>query len=217
MCFLPRAFVAFISYDEIKVLSEAQIRPRARKLLEWNEIDVCNRVMVNYNLDKPSHRGFWYDALVLNKVCGYARHSLIICFGVAKKTTTNGIRTQDLGNQRVAQSLKNKLADVKELVKNVPCRNVWRPNRRTVLQRRKFKIWLMFLSAKRLFCDGEHRWDFPTYVFHSALHFSHMTFGSAWRCKVFLSFPLKTVKFFGFEDIKKWQFINFAPKLPYIC
>ncbi|XP_076819888.1 E3 ubiquitin-protein ligase UHRF1-like [Clavelina lepadiformis] len=59
--------VKFDDYDETRNLSEKLIRPRARKLLEWDEINVCDKLMVNYNLDCPNQRGFWYDCIVLNK------------------------------------------------------------------------------------------------------------------------------------------------------
>nr|NP_001071846.1 UHRF2 protein [Ciona intestinalis]BAE06743.1 Ci-UHRF2 [Ciona intestinalis] len=53
--------------DGVKVVGEKLIRPRARKLLEWNEIEVTSKVMANYNMDHPKERGFWYDCVVLDK------------------------------------------------------------------------------------------------------------------------------------------------------
>lgn len=38
------------------------LRPRARTLLKWNELCVGDVVMVNYNVDSPEERGFWFDA-----------------------------------------------------------------------------------------------------------------------------------------------------------
>lgn len=38
------------------------LRPRARTTLKWNELNVGDVVMVNYNVENPDKRGFWYDA-----------------------------------------------------------------------------------------------------------------------------------------------------------
>ena len=49
-------------------LRAADIRPRARYRLQWDQLVVGNRVMVNYNSDFPKERGFWYDAVITRKV-----------------------------------------------------------------------------------------------------------------------------------------------------
>ncbi|XP_055036295.1 E3 ubiquitin-protein ligase UHRF2 [Misgurnus anguillicaudatus] len=38
------------------------VRPRARTLLRFDQLHVGDVVMVNYNLELPEERGFWYDA-----------------------------------------------------------------------------------------------------------------------------------------------------------
>ncbi|XP_034047810.1 E3 ubiquitin-protein ligase UHRF2-like [Thalassophryne amazonica] len=38
------------------------VRPRARTLLRWDQLQVGMLVMVNYNLEIPEERGFWFDA-----------------------------------------------------------------------------------------------------------------------------------------------------------
>ncbi|KAK0133176.1 E3 ubiquitin-protein ligase UHRF1 [Merluccius polli] len=40
------------------------VRPRARTLLRWEQLSAGLRVMVNYNLETPEERGFWFDAEV---------------------------------------------------------------------------------------------------------------------------------------------------------
>ncbi|XP_037340963.2 E3 ubiquitin-protein ligase UHRF2-like isoform X1 [Pungitius pungitius] len=40
------------------------VRPRARTLLRWDELQVGARVMVNYNMETPDERGFWFDGEV---------------------------------------------------------------------------------------------------------------------------------------------------------
>ncbi|KAM6902729.1 E3 ubiquitin-protein ligase UHRF2 [Xenentodon cancila] len=37
------------------------VRPRARTLLRWDQLQVGMHVMVNYNLETPDERGFWFD------------------------------------------------------------------------------------------------------------------------------------------------------------
>lgn len=56
-----------IEYDEypesgILEMNVKDLRPRARTTLKWNELNVGDVVMVNYNVENPSKRGFWYDA-----------------------------------------------------------------------------------------------------------------------------------------------------------
>lgn len=46
------------------VVPVKHIRPRARHNLTLDELKVGDRVMVNYNYDEPTSRGYWYDAVV---------------------------------------------------------------------------------------------------------------------------------------------------------
>ncbi|XP_029772311.1 E3 ubiquitin-protein ligase UHRF1 [Suricata suricatta] len=57
------------SYPENGVvqLSSRDVRARARTILKWQDIEVGQVVMLNYNPDNPKERGFWYDAEVLRK------------------------------------------------------------------------------------------------------------------------------------------------------
>ncbi|XP_028567787.2 E3 ubiquitin-protein ligase UHRF2 isoform X1 [Podarcis muralis] len=59
--------VYHIKYDEypesgIVEMSVRNLRPRARTILKWNELCVGDLVMVNYNVESPEERGFWFDA-----------------------------------------------------------------------------------------------------------------------------------------------------------
>ncbi|XP_058025995.1 E3 ubiquitin-protein ligase UHRF2 isoform X1 [Ahaetulla prasina] len=56
-----------IKYDEypesgIVEMTVHNLRPRARTILKWNELHVGDTVMVNYNVESPEERGFWFDA-----------------------------------------------------------------------------------------------------------------------------------------------------------
>ncbi|CAO2585165.1 E3 ubiquitin-protein ligase UHRF2 [Lemmus lemmus] len=56
-----------IEYDEYPEsgtleMNVKDLRPRARTTLKWNELNVGDVVMVNYNVENPGKRGFWYDA-----------------------------------------------------------------------------------------------------------------------------------------------------------
>ncbi|KAM3845235.1 E3 ubiquitin-protein ligase UHRF2 isoform 3-T3 [Vipera latastei] len=56
-----------IKYDEypesgIVEMTVRNLRPRARTILKWNELHVGDTVMVNYNVESPEERGFWFDA-----------------------------------------------------------------------------------------------------------------------------------------------------------
>uniref|UniRef100_A0A667HZ51 E3 ubiquitin-protein ligase UHRF n=1 Tax=Lynx canadensis TaxID=61383 RepID=A0A667HZ51_LYNCA len=56
-----------IEYDEYPESGTVEInvkdlRPRARTNLKWNELNIGDVVMVNYSVENPSNRGFWFDA-----------------------------------------------------------------------------------------------------------------------------------------------------------
>jgi len=62
--------IRFEDYDENEILRlrECEVRPRARTKLAWDEIEIGDEVMANYNPDEPKERGFWYDVVVTRKV-----------------------------------------------------------------------------------------------------------------------------------------------------
>ncbi|XP_075267079.1 E3 ubiquitin-protein ligase UHRF2 isoform X1 [Opisthocomus hoazin] len=56
-----------IKYDEypengVVEMDTSNLRPRARTILKWSELKVGDVVMVNYNVETPEERGFWFDA-----------------------------------------------------------------------------------------------------------------------------------------------------------
>ncbi|XP_058683565.1 E3 ubiquitin-protein ligase UHRF2 isoform X5 [Poecile atricapillus] len=56
-----------IKYDEypengVIEMDTVNLRPRARTILKWSELKVGDVVMVNYNVETPEERGFWFDA-----------------------------------------------------------------------------------------------------------------------------------------------------------
>lgn len=58
-----------IKYDDypengVVEMRPVDVRPRARTLLRWDDLQVGMRVMVNYNMETPEERGFWFDAEV---------------------------------------------------------------------------------------------------------------------------------------------------------
>uniref|UniRef100_A0A8C8WW90 E3 ubiquitin-protein ligase UHRF n=1 Tax=Panthera leo TaxID=9689 RepID=A0A8C8WW90_PANLE len=61
-----------VKYDDypengVVQMSPRDVRARARTILQWQEIEVGQVVMLNYNPDNPKERGFWYDAEILRK------------------------------------------------------------------------------------------------------------------------------------------------------
>ncbi|XP_066460350.1 E3 ubiquitin-protein ligase UHRF2 [Eleutherodactylus coqui] len=57
----------FIKYDDypengIVEIETGNMRPRARTTLKWSDLKVGAVVMVNYNIETPEERGFWFDA-----------------------------------------------------------------------------------------------------------------------------------------------------------
>ncbi|XP_043917019.1 E3 ubiquitin-protein ligase UHRF2 [Protopterus annectens] len=57
----------YIKYDDypengVVQMEGRNLRPRSRTILKWHELEVGQLVMVNYNVEMPEERGFWYDA-----------------------------------------------------------------------------------------------------------------------------------------------------------
>ncbi|XP_075401343.1 E3 ubiquitin-protein ligase UHRF1 isoform X2 [Tenrec ecaudatus] len=61
--------VKYEEYPENGVvqMTSRDVRSRARTVLPWEELEVGQVVMLNYNPDNPKERGFWYDAEILRK------------------------------------------------------------------------------------------------------------------------------------------------------
>ncbi|XP_015221250.2 E3 ubiquitin-protein ligase UHRF1 isoform X2 [Lepisosteus oculatus] len=61
--------VRYEDYPENGVvkLSGKDVRPRARTVYQWHQLEVGMVVMVNYNPDEPKERGYWYDAQIQKK------------------------------------------------------------------------------------------------------------------------------------------------------
>uniref|UniRef100_A0A8C5LTC7 E3 ubiquitin-protein ligase UHRF n=1 Tax=Leptobrachium leishanense TaxID=445787 RepID=A0A8C5LTC7_9ANUR len=63
--------VYHIKYDDypengIVEMDPCNLRPRARTLLKWSDLKVGDKIMVNYNIETPEERGFWFDAEITN-------------------------------------------------------------------------------------------------------------------------------------------------------
>lgn len=62
--------VLFCSYEDTEDavdLSLNCIRPRARKIIKFSDVKEGDKVMINYNIEEPNERGFWYDCEVTGK------------------------------------------------------------------------------------------------------------------------------------------------------
>uniref|UniRef100_A0A671YBP9 E3 ubiquitin-protein ligase UHRF n=1 Tax=Sparus aurata TaxID=8175 RepID=A0A671YBP9_SPAAU len=66
--FLLSLLLSAPSYPENGVVEmrPVDVRPRARTLLRWDQLQVGMQVLVNYNMETPDERGFWFDAEVQN-------------------------------------------------------------------------------------------------------------------------------------------------------
>ncbi|XP_048197885.1 E3 ubiquitin-protein ligase UHRF1 isoform X2 [Perognathus longimembris pacificus] len=69
---LEEDIVYRVKYDDypengVVTMNSRDVRARARTLLPWQELEVGQVVMLNYNPDLPKERGFWYDAEIVRK------------------------------------------------------------------------------------------------------------------------------------------------------
>uniref|UniRef100_A0AAQ4S708 E3 ubiquitin-protein ligase UHRF n=1 Tax=Gasterosteus aculeatus aculeatus TaxID=481459 RepID=A0AAQ4S708_GASAC len=61
---LPRSSSSSYPENGVVEMRPVDVRPRARTLLRWDQLQVGARVMVNYNMETPDERGFWFDGEV---------------------------------------------------------------------------------------------------------------------------------------------------------
>lgn len=68
----PEEILYHVKYDDypengvIQLLTK-DVRPRARTVYQWHQLEPGMVVMVNYNPDDPKERGYWYDAEIQRK------------------------------------------------------------------------------------------------------------------------------------------------------
>ncbi|XP_023230679.1 E3 ubiquitin-protein ligase UHRF1-like [Centruroides sculpturatus] len=62
-------YVVFDTYedDDPTPLTFENIRPRARTVINFDDIQEGSMVMVNYNMEEPTERGYWYDCKITCK------------------------------------------------------------------------------------------------------------------------------------------------------
>jgi len=73
--------VKYEDYEEnmdIVKLKGEQIRPRAKTFLKFVDLDLKQEIFVNFNLENPTERGYWYDAKVTGWKCTSTNKSLVV-------------------------------------------------------------------------------------------------------------------------------------------
>lgn len=61
-------YVQYDDYDdEVVALNLKCVRPRAKKIIPFEDVSIGDRLMVNFNVEEPSKLGFWYDCVVTSK------------------------------------------------------------------------------------------------------------------------------------------------------
>jgi len=63
--------------DNLLVTLE-HLRPRATTVLAFEDLDLNQEVFVNYNIEEPGERGFWYDAKITGWKCTSSNKSLVV-------------------------------------------------------------------------------------------------------------------------------------------
>ncbi|XP_027625411.1 E3 ubiquitin-protein ligase UHRF1 [Tupaia chinensis] len=69
---LEEEVVYHVRYDDypengVVQMHSRDVRARARTIIKWQDLEVGQVVMLNYNPDNPKERGFWYDAEISRK------------------------------------------------------------------------------------------------------------------------------------------------------
>jgi len=61
--------IKFVGYEETQKVILQQLRPLAKTVVDFMDINPKQEIMVNYNRAEPGERGFWYDAVVTQMRC----------------------------------------------------------------------------------------------------------------------------------------------------
>ncbi|GJQ82081.1 hypothetical protein Trydic_g6953 [Trypoxylus dichotomus] len=69
------------------IVSSNEIRPRSHKILQLKDVSVGDTVLVNYNIDNPKTRGYWYDCRI-TKVSDHKVTGTIL-FGIDRTPIDN--------------------------------------------------------------------------------------------------------------------------------
>lgn len=65
-CKIIHRFHSYAENGVIQLLAK-DVRPRARTVYQWHQLEPGMVVMLNYNPDEPKERGYWYDAEIQRK------------------------------------------------------------------------------------------------------------------------------------------------------
>lgn len=82
------------------LLNLSDIRPRSRQLISLTSVKCGDIVMVNYNIDEPKSRGYWYDLKVTQVVTNGKKRPFI------KGTISVGSENTQLENCIIAMTDK---------------------------------------------------------------------------------------------------------------
>ncbi|CAD1479244.1 unnamed protein product, partial [Heterotrigona itama] len=75
-------------------VSESLIRPRARHLLQFDNLEVGQKVMINYNVDDSKEIGFWYDFTILNIIKKRKVQELIGILHIGKDESIDNLKVK---------------------------------------------------------------------------------------------------------------------------
>lgn len=53
--------------DDLTDIRSNHLRPRAKTIVKLSNVEIGQKLMVNYNYDEPDQRGYWYDCVVTGK------------------------------------------------------------------------------------------------------------------------------------------------------
>ncbi|XP_077520786.1 E3 ubiquitin-protein ligase UHRF1-like [Amblyomma americanum] len=77
--------------DEVVAVRLSCIRPRARKVVPFEDVRVGDRIMANFNVEQPYQLGFWYDCEVTGKKSSGTKQELwaTVLMGTSKAPLEN--------------------------------------------------------------------------------------------------------------------------------
>lgn len=63
--------------NEVTEVTCNHLRPRACRKVSFADVAVGDKVMLNYNYDEPTKRGYWYDAEITSKKSSRTQKEII--------------------------------------------------------------------------------------------------------------------------------------------
>jgi len=110
-------YEGYPDFGPVKVKYE-EMRPRAKVVIPFTDLDLGMDIMVNYNMEEPEERGWWYEAKVTGWKCTSSLKSLVV--SVCAKDTVANCKIKFIDEVMKLEDPKPVVSEVVEVENDLP-------------------------------------------------------------------------------------------------